>query len=302
MLSRILKDFLPVDVTKIRNRNFIAKQIQFELDKIANVKRCHGWKDVSCCPLCGSSKREDELIIHEIPMVRCTSCELRYCIKIPADQNDIYQATDYKVYLSGNFEEDFAYRRERFGKERIKLLNKYCGDLTGKRLLDVGCGNGYFLSVAKDVCDYCVGSEFSEHLRKFAQERTGLRIYNHSLEKFPESNFDIITAFDVIEHIQDPVSFVNEAVNLLSPHGYFVIYTPNFDSFSVKVMRESSSIIDGSEHVILFSHRALNKLGEICNLKVIHTETRGLDINSIMAFNLYKGKEEENIFLAQWVN
>lgn len=301
MLSKLLEKHMPVDVGSMRKANFLASQEKSELNKLKSIKEGHGWKKVDSCPVCGVSDYKHELDSCGLPLVKCKNCELRFHTKVPVDPNDVYQASGYTVYTKEETEEHYNYRRERFGKERVNLLEKYCGDLSSKTLLDVGCGNGYFLSEAKEVCKHCVGSEFSEHLRKFSQEKTGLVIYSDPLDVFPERDFDIITAFDVIEHIQFPVPFMQAASNLLVPGGYMLMYTPNFDSFSIKVMKEHSSIIDGTEHVVLFNHTSLKKMGERAGLEVVHTETRGLDINSIIAYQHYLGGNI-NTFLKQWLD
>jgi len=301
MLSKLLEEHIPVDIGRMRVSDFLAAQERCELNKLKHIREGHGWKTVDLCPVCDSSDYELEIEKRRNPLVKCTNCELRFHTKVPADPNDVYQASDYTVYTKEESEEHFNYRRERFGRERIRLLTKHCGDLSDKTLLDVGCGNGYFLSVAKEVCKRCVGSEFSAHLREFAQEKTGVTVYGEPLEEFPERDFDIITAFDVIEHIPAPVPFMQSASNLLNPEGYILLYTPNVDSFSVRIMREHSSIVDGTEHVILFNHTSLNKLGERVGLEVIHMETRGLDIHSIIAYQSCLG-EGVNPFLVQWLN
>jgi len=301
VLSKLLKRHIPVDIASMRTSEFLVKQEQFELKKIKNIQQGQGWKDVVCCPICDSSDYIHELDSHGIPLLKCMNCELRFHTKIPADLNDVYQASDYTVYTKEESEEHYNYRRTRFGQERIKLLEEYCGDLSDKTLLDIGCGNGYFLSVAKEMCKRCIGSEFSAHLREFAQEKTGLKIYSDGLENFPERNFDIITIFDVIEHIPKPVPFLESASKLLSPGGHILLYTPNFDSFSIKVMKEKSSIVDGTEHVVLFNNTSLLKLGDRLGLETIHTETRGLDIHSIMAYQSHL-RERPSAFLLRWYN
>jgi len=298
MLSDLLDRHIPVDIASMRAPDFLAAQQQFELKKLEHVRERHGWKAVERCPVCDAPDYEPEFEKHGVPLVRCANCDLRFHTRIPADPNDVYQASDYTVYTKEETDDHFNYRRERFGRERIELLEKHCGDLAEKSLLDVGCGEGYFLSVAKESCARCVGSEFSAHLRAFAHEKTGLTIYSEPLETFPDRDFDIITAFDVIEHIPEPLLFIQAATDLLSPGGHILIYTPNFDSFSVRVMREHSSIVDGTEHVVLFNHTSLKKLGDRAGLQVVHTETRGLDIHSITAYQSYLG-QEPNPFLEQ---
>jgi len=300
MLSKLIERHIPVDISSMRSSDFLAAQERFELKKLEHVRKGHGWKAVERCPVCDATEYEPELEKHGVPLVRCANCNVRFHSKIPADLNDVYQAADYTVYTKEASDDHFNYRRERFGRERIRLLEEHCGDLADKSLLDVGCGDGYFLSVAKEVCGRCVGSEFSAHLREVARNNTGLTIYSEPVDILPEQGFDIITAFDVIEHIAQPVPFMRAATDLLAPAGYILLYTPNFDSFSVRVMRERSSIVDGTEHVVLFNRTSLHKLGHRAGLEMVHTETRGLDIHSIIAYQSHLG-EEPNPFLEQWL-
>lgn len=299
MLSKIMKAHIPVDINSMRVKNFIEHQEKLELKKIGYIESGHGWKSVDGCPVCGTAENDPEFEVHGNSLVKCTGCQVRYHTKIPADLNDIYQADDHNPHSKGRSDEHFNYRKERFGTERVRLLERFCGDLSEKTLLDVGCGIGDFLAAAKDACKRCIGSEFSLDLREFAKKKTGLEIYSAPLETFPEQDINIITAIDVLEHIPAPTGFLKAASNLLKPGGHIMLYTPNFDSFSIKVMGPYSNILNGTEHVILFNHASLKKLGELAGLEVIHTETRGLDINSIISFQSYIGEKEVK-FLLQW--
>lgn len=301
MLSKLLERHIPVDIDKLRNADFLESQRKVELEKMDRVTKGHGWKRVPACPVCGHERYKEELEKHGIPLVQCKNCELRFHTKIAVDPNDVYQNSSYTVYTKEDSEEHFQYRKERFGKERIKLLEHHCGDLSEKKLLDVGCGNGYFLSAAREKCGSCIGLELSAHLAEIARKNSGVPVYCKLLTEFPDADIDIITAFDIIEHVQDPLQFMRDAARHLKVGGCILLYTPNFDSLSVKVLREYSSIVDGSEHVILFNHSSLEELGKMAGLKVVYAETRGLDIHSILAFQSCLG-EEPNAFLSRWLN
>ena len=282
MLSKLLNKHIPVDIACMRVPDFIENQDRIVLKEIEKVEMGNGWKRVNICPACGSEDYEPEFRVRDNPLVKCINCELRFFTNIPFDLNDIYQK-DYSVHGDGRgeYDEHFEYRRERFGRERITLLETYCGDLSSKTLLDVSCGMGDFLSIAKEVCRHCFGTEFSMYMREFAEKKTGLNIYS-DLEVLPEQDIDLITAFDVIEHIPDPIFFMKAISNLLNKNGNLLIYTPNFDSFSVRVMKEHSQLLTSVEHLMLFNDTSLRELGSLVGLEAIHTETRGLDIHSIL--------------------
>ena len=88
-----------------------------------------------------------------------------------------------------------------------------------------------------------------------------------------------------------------EAVNLLNDNGHIMLYTPNYDSFSIHVMQEYSNLISGTGHVILYNHNSLEQLGELVGLEVVHTETRGVDISSIASFLDYQNKSGSEFIL-----
>jgi 2-polyprenyl-3-methyl-5-hydroxy-6-metoxy-1,4-benzoquinol methylase len=299
MLSELMKQFKGVDVSKMRADAFLQRQDELERLKIRGIEEHSGWKDVPACPLCGSSERAPEFPKHGVDLFRCLGCSVHYGGRIAADLNDVYRNPGYVVYSKEDSEEHFNYRRERFGRERVGILEKYCGDLSEKRLLDVGCGNGYFLSVAVEKCRHCFGTEFSDRLRAFAREKTGRPIFHQRLEDLPETGFDIITLFDVIEHLPEPVPFMRQVDRLLNPGGVVLLFTPNFDSFSIRVMREASSIVDPTEHVVLYTLPSLRYLAGMLGHEVIYAETQGMDILNILSMLQSKG-EPAPAFLLDW--
>ncbi len=301
MLSKLMDNHLTIEINKMRTANFIERQSEMELKKVRRAEDNYKWKMVSQCPLCGCNRFRVEFEKYGSPLVMCEQCEVRYHQRIPADLKDVYQSENYELYSVEDDKEHFNYRKERFGRERVRLLEDICGHLEDKKLLDVGCGNGFFLVAAQEKCKTCYGSEFSALNREKSRRNTGLPIYPDPLDKFPEKDFDIITAFDVIEHIENPLQFMKDAKKLLKEGGYLMLFTPNFDSFSIRVMKSYSSIVDPTEHLILFNHNSLKKLGDIIGLQIVYIATRGLDINSILSYQSFLG-EEPNTFLAKWIN
>ncbi|RQW77194.1 MAG: methyltransferase domain-containing protein [Methanothrix sp.] len=301
MLSELMNNHKRVDVTKMRANNFLQKQNEIELNKVMAIQNGEGWEDVSRCPLCGCQERQAEFRKHGVDIVCCVNCGSRYGTQIAANLDDVYKNSGYLSYSKEDNEEHYNYRRERFGRERVAILEKYCGDITDKYLIDIGCGNGYFLSVAMEKCKHCYGTEFSDKLREFTEQKTGLTIYNKSLDDLPLKSFDIVTLFDVIEHIPDPDPFMQSVDKILNPGGYVLIFTPNFDSFSINVMHEYSSIVDPTEHVVLYTLPSLSFLAKKMGYDVVYSETQGLDILNILSMQQYIDDKQDH-FLVEWNN
>ena len=301
MLSQLLKTHKSVDISKMRSATFLQTQDEIELAKLSGILDGSGWKEVASCPVCGSAEKNLEFKKHSVELVCCLNCGTRYSSRIAANLDDVYKNPGYLAYSKEDTDEHYDYRRERFGRERVDILERHCGDLTEKRLLDVGCGNGYFLSAVMEKCKHCYGSEFSGKMREFARRKTGLTVFGESLDDLPEKGFDIITLFDVIEHIPDPIPFMRSIDRILNPGGFVLIFTPNFDSFSIRVMCEYSSIIDPTEHVVLYTLPSLHYLAGKLGYEVVYEETQGLDMQNVLSMQQYKG-EELNEFLNQWHN
>lgn len=97
-----------------------------------------------------------------------------------------------------------------------------------KRLLDVGASSGAFLAAVKPFVKEAIGNEPNEEDARFAKEK-GITIIETPIEQnpFPEHSFDIITAFQTLEHIENPVPFLKAIQRALKPDGALVVEVPN---------------------------------------------------------------------------
>lgn len=107
--------------------------------------------------------------------------------------------------------------------------------LNGKRVLDIGCGGGLFLSKMKIEGAKCIGIELSDSRAYYAKTKHGLDVTKHSVEdSYWESftnTFDVITLWDVIEHVNFPLSTLENSAKMLKQNGFLLIDTPCRDAF-----------------------------------------------------------------------
>lgn len=147
------------------------------------------------------------------------------------------------------------------------------------RILDVGCGVGYFLEEARAEGWDAFGTEYG--LRAVEINRAkGLQVVDASAggDHFASASFDVVTAFELIEHVSDPRVEVAAIARLVRPGGLFYCTTPNFGSLSRRVLRERWSVIDYPEHLNYFTSPTLARLLRECGFEPVKLTTTGVSL------------------------
>ncbi len=160
----------------------------------------------------------------------------------------------------------------------VPLLNNIVGTeimfLDGRkkgRLLDVGCGNGKFLRLMKDLGWDVTGIEPDSKAADIAREQVGGNVIVSTLEKayFPDQSFDAITMSHVIEHVHNPRSLIKECYRILKSNGKIVIITPNVESLGHRIFKDYWVSLEPPRHLQLFSLKSLEKLLLISNFNLL---------------------------------
>lgn len=222
------------------------------------------YERVPACDLCGSPSSGHSIVLwkHNTPVVRCRQCGLLYA-------NPRWQAE----HLFGRYTD--VYWAHYADKVRHTALDPttnqarwdpYLATLelarsTG-RLLDVGCASGEFLLAAQARGWEVYGLETSPLGAELARQRTGAEIYVGTLDTAPyeEGWFDVITLWDVIEHVQSPSSYVGLITRLVRQGGMFALTTPNIRSMAYKLLGRNWEVVGPNDHIYYFSPRTLTRL------------------------------------------
>jgi 2-polyprenyl-3-methyl-5-hydroxy-6-metoxy-1,4-benzoquinol methylase len=225
------------------------------------------------CNLCGSDdpaplfEAKDRLHGSEEPFtyVRCKRCGLVYMNpQIARDEIAAFYPATYNPFqsqpkrqLSDEHKLRRAARRRPFGTFICKKLNRQ------SRLLDVGCGSGGFLHEMR-ILTGCqtFGLDISQLAAKAAIENYGLDIHVGTIlaAPFPEKYFDVITAWEYLEHVDDPSGVLSKMSSLLKNDGSCVISTPNFDSFNRRLFKDRWYALDCPRHLYLYSPTTIGGL------------------------------------------
>lgn len=155
------------------------------------------------------------------------------------------------------------------------LLGTMCLGADGRgKLLDVGCGNGEFLSIMRDAGWDVVGIEPDPAAAKEAEQQK-IPVLGVSLAQanLPTESFDAITLNHVIEHVYEPVGLLRECGRLLKPEGKIVIMTPNLNSEGHATYSEYWVHLDPPRHLYLFSHKTLQTCCDSAGLETLGIRT-----------------------------
>lgn len=245
------------------------------------------------CPACESSARDAQpyVKVWSATYLRCSSCGHAFCDITPS-------AEALSQYYSQNIIGNTYYTNKAQIENRIeqiytpKLLwiieayKKSFGRLP-KSILDLGAGSGHFLECAKRNGVDVAGLEIDDTYRKWAKENFGLELYKDraSLVKSGNKKFDIVTSFNVIEHIPQPKTFIDLYDEFSHSESLIVVETPKFNSVTSALQRVYPETVRGHLmpfiHVHMFSDNSLATLLKRKGFTPRHAWYFGQDVSEI---------------------
>jgi 2-polyprenyl-3-methyl-5-hydroxy-6-metoxy-1,4-benzoquinol methylase len=222
----------------------------------------------ACCPICDG-------VGHTIPrrasygetrFFKCKGCRAEFLSPQPTDDRlTLIYSADY--YRSWAWETPEVIRTMKARTFRRAL--KFVEPQNGMRLLDVGCAQGEFAESLSDLDVKVAGVDLNEHAIAIARERVPEATFFVG-ELRPEIvgwGWDLLTMFDFIEHVRDPLETIATAAELLKPGGKLLISTPRTGS-AVHHLMAGHWPQYREEHLVLFSEAAMRRALERAGLQV----------------------------------
>lgn len=213
------------------------------------------------CPVCSDSQTVRFSFRHGRDSIySCPRCGAEFQFPQPSDQ------TLAAIYSSGYFlgsKDDRALENQRALKRQTARL--YMDILAPvvrvprPQLLEIGCGHGEFLLEAQSRGIEIEGLEYSEHAAAEANSQLGhdaVRVGSPEADCLPRSTYDVIGAFDAIEHLRNPKQALESMHAALKPGGIIAIVTPSLDSWSRRLMGRHWMEYK-TEHLTYFSRKSL---------------------------------------------
>jgi SAM-dependent methyltransferase len=223
------------------------------------------------CPACQNDQNNKLFIKEGGQYVKCTGCQMVYLNPVFTDESLAEYYTNNKVEQGVVVAGDISFYQ--------KLYNQGLAAAQKKteigNILDIGCSTGLFLDIAKEKGWRTYGLELNKIEFSIVKEKEH-NAFNVLLEDahFNEK-FNIISLWDVFEHIKDGDKALKLMKELLTDDGVILLQIPNSDSLAARAMQEKCNMFDGLEHVNLYGVNSLKTLVNNNNLQI-------LDIQSVI--------------------
>ena len=232
------------------------------------------------CPICGRDPAPTlRYDFAPYRVVRCPHCGLVFLsprltesaiLKLYSDQEYYVsevsgQGYDEYLEVRHNWIKTFTRRLEQIANYReaspwdqLPITNY---QLPG-RVLDIGCGPGFFLEAAQAKGYDAFGLDPSEYIVKVASEKFGGRIQKGVIESadYPAEHFDLVVAFDTFEHVYHPLEWLTAVRRVLKPGGLLAITTPDPTSLLAKISGKKWVSFKLPEHVFYWSPETIRRV------------------------------------------
>ncbi|MFP5491630.1 MAG: class I SAM-dependent methyltransferase [Bacteriovoracia bacterium] len=180
-----------------------------------------------------------------------------------------------KVYNINKFDIDDPHSPDNVtNTKNFVLLREHLGTNSGaKKILEVGCAKGHFLSIAQKAGHDVYGVELNSKNADIARSRVGDRIYEQDIFELAlaTDSFDVIYSRDLIEHIHNPDEFLREISRILKTDGILFFETHNIESLANCIVKEKHTVIFGFEHPVHWSPKTLSNA--LARHQIFHEKT-----------------------------
>jgi SAM-dependent methyltransferase len=287
---------------EIRKRDVLNRYLELVREDAARLFRDRSAFQKIDCPACGSQELLNQFSKIGFNYVQCKECETLFVNPRPAykDLMKIYvDSPSTRFWVADFFLPMADVRREKIFSPRAEFIAERFPDMRSGRTADIGAGFGLFLEEMKlrwPASDI-VAIEPSIDMAKICREK-GLSVLETTLEDVdPDERFDLMTAFELFEHLHDPLPFVEKVYSLLNPGGYLFLTTLNGLGFDIQILWERAKSVFPPHHLNFFNPRSMETLLVQKGFEIVEIATPGqLDWDIIEGAYRHEGLDPGRFF------
>lgn len=241
-------------------------------------------KDHNSCLICSSHNLKNLKGYESNFLLKCNNCNFVFNAKKPTKVELLHH---YNEYTRDDYLPPLTIKRY---NELLDEMEKY---RKTNNILDVGSGMGYFLEQAKLRGWNVYGTEFTDEAIAIC-EKKGVNMKQGVLNKewYEKEFFDVITSFEVIEHINNPKEELYNIREILRTGGLFYCTTPNFNSFSRLYLKNKWNNILYPEHLSYYTVSTITKVFKQFDIIPFKVLTTGISFTRIKTSKSGAAKNE----------
>ena len=243
------------------------------------------------CPVCGSRSWTKRYRIGSWDIEECNGCGFADIDPMPVRESRPECYSEEKVVERNVKQKDALQKISRSLKRLFSRLagrdksgifyGKLCRSLApGSKILDIGCGDGSFISKASGTF-ISTGIEISDYLASIAKSRPGVKVVSGNFlnTDFANERYDGITMISLLEHLDDPLAAVKKCFELLNDQGVLLLKTVNYGCLNRLIKREGWTGFRPPDHVVYLKPYNLELLLKRIGFKKIKISARPFNDN-----------------------
>lgn len=222
--------------------------------------------ELTFCPICGRDPAQTlRYDFAPYRAVSCSRCGLVFLSPRLTESAILKLYSDEEYYVSevsGQGYDEYLEVRHNWVKTFTRRLNQITSFQLPGKVLDIGCGPGFFLEAAQAKGYDVFGLDPSDYIVKVAGEKFGGRIQKGVIESvdYPAEHFDLVVAFDTFEHVYHPLEWITAARRVLKTGGLLAITTPDPTSLLAKISGKKWVSFKLPEHVFYWSPQTIRRV------------------------------------------
>jgi 2-polyprenyl-3-methyl-5-hydroxy-6-metoxy-1,4-benzoquinol methylase len=227
------------------------------------------------CPVCTHSDFVKIVTLEKWSVLECTHCSLGITTPVP-DREALSQLYGENYFQPSDANYDIHSRKFKKLVDQERHRVRFVRRCAKKgRLLDIGCGSGFFLYAARKSGFSVEGLDISDANLNLIKKSFGIEVSISPVEAmdYPEGQFDIITMWHSLEHNPDPAGIIRKCMKWLKQDGTLVIEVPNHNCIDAKMDRDKWPNWALPFHLFHFTRESLEILTRTCDLKIVSTNT-----------------------------
>jgi len=246
---------------------------------------------IRACSICGSNNCSLKYRVDHFRIVKCCNCGFVYLqnpYTITAEEATYQEYFSNAAAMEALPDNDSSIPATAWSiyYRRIDLVKKL--NPSG-RLLEIGCGRGYFLSLAQKNGYTVQGIEIAPDAACYAREKFNINVQIGDMENMDlaSAQFDIITLWHVLEHFYNPVTVLRKVYTMLDENGFLLIEVPNLNSIKFRLANDGNRWVGGNHphyHLSFFTYNTLARI-------LLHSGFRNIKLLTIdYSFARFFGK------------